>query len=197
MDEVTFGEELQIRAAKVETVDEDRGLIDVRIAPYEYEADLGDGLTEVFTRGAFAAAVANPSRCKVSDQQHGRNVIIGNAVALRDEEDAIYGTLRIADTAAGRDVLTLLRSGPDGSPPVLDEMSVEFRPMKRHMRVQRRSSDLLVRHDRAVLVGVSPVGAGAYGREARVLAVRAAEQASAQERELAYLASLTAGRRQS
>lgn len=187
-------DQIQVRAATVESVDEERGLVEVRIAPYEYEAQLDEGLAEIFSQGAFSASVGNPSRCKVSDQQHGRSVVIGNAVELRDESDALYGKLRIVDTVAGRDVLTLLRPGRDGSPAVLDEMSVEFRPQRKFMRVQRRAKDVLVRHDKAVLVGVSPVAAGAYGREARVLSVRDAERDRVQERELAYLQSLTAGR---
>lgn len=181
-------EQLQVRAAVVEDVDEETGVVEVKIVPYEVEAELEEGLAEVFTRGAFAGAVGNPSRCKMTDQQHGRQTVIGNAIELRDEVDGHYGRLRIADTVAGRDVLTLLRAG------ILDEMSVEFRTMRKHMRVTRRDGGMLVRHDRAVLVGVSPVSAGAYGRDARVLSVRDAEADRARERELAYLASLNSGR---
>lgn len=179
---------VQVRAAAIiEDVDE-QGVVEVKIVPYEVEAELEGGLSEVFSRGAFAAAVGNPSRCKMTDQQHGRSVVIGNAIELRDEPDGHYGRLRIADTVAGRDVLTLLRAK------VLDEMSVEFRPVRKSMHVVRRPGGaLLVRHDKAVLVGVSPVSAGAYGRDARVLSVRDAEADRTRERELAYLASLTAG----
>ena len=176
--------------ATVESVDADQGLIDVRIVPYEVEGTVADGLSEVFTRGAFAGAVGNPSRCKVSDQQHQRDVIVGRAVALRDEDDALYGTLRIADTSAGRDLLTLLR-GPD---PVLDQMSVEFRALAGKYEVTRRGpGDILVRHRRAELVGVSPVSIGAYGEAARVIAVRSAAQSRARESALALLDTLTAG----
>lgn len=176
-------EAVHTRAAQVAEVDTERGLVEVKLAPYEVEAELYDGMSEVFTAGCFAAAVGNPSRVKVTDQQHNRAVVIGNCVALRDQGDGIYGTLRIADTAAGRDVLTLLR-GPD---PVLDEVSVEFKPQKRHARFIRRGpNDVLLRHDRAILLGVSPVGAGAYGTDARVLSVRDANAEHARERELAY-----------
>jgi HK97 family phage prohead protease len=191
MTELLFdADQIQVRSATVEDVDEEKGIVEVRIAPYEHEVMLDEGLAEIFTRGAFSAACGNPSRVKCSDQQHGRSVVIGNAIALRDEADAIYGTLRIADTVAGRDVLTLLRAK------VLDEMSVEFRPQRKYMRVQRRAGDVLVRHDKATLIGCSPVSVGAYGREARVLSVRAAEVDHAQEKEIAYLRSLTAGRQQ-
>jgi HK97 family phage prohead protease len=178
---------VQVRAAQVVDVDDEHGIVEVKIVPYEVEAELDEGLVEVFTRGAFAAAVGNPGRCKVTDQQHDRSTVIGNAIELRDEADGHYGRLRIADTVAGRDVLTLL------SAKVLDEMSVEFAPMRKHMRVTRRDSGMLVRHDRALLLGCSPVAAGVYGRDARVLSVRAAEADRARERELAYLATLTAG----
>lgn len=170
------------RAAQVAEVDPDQGLLEVKLAPYEVEAELWPGLSEVFTRGCFAAAVGNPSRIKVTDQQHNRSVVVGNAIELRDQADGIYGTLRIADTAAGRDILALVR-GPN---PVLDELSVEFRAQKRHATFTRRAADVLVRHDRAVLLGVSPVGAGAYGSDARVLSVRDAEADKRREAELAY-----------
>lgn len=180
-------EGLQVRAAQVVDVDDEHGIVEVKIVPYEVEAQIDNGLYEVFSRAAFAGAIGNPGRCKVTDQQHNRSVVIGNAVELRDEPDGHYGKLRIADTVAGRDVLTLL------SAQVIDEMSVEFAVMRRHMRVTRRDDGMLVRHDRALLLGCSPVSAGAYGRDARVLSVRSAEADVARERELAYLASLTAG----
>lgn len=168
------------RAVEVAEVDADKGLVEVKLAPYEVEAELAAGLSEVFTAGCFAAACGNPSRVKVTDQQHNRAIVIGNAVNLRDESDGIYGTLRIADTAAGRDVMTLLRAK------VLEELSVEFQPQKRHAKFIQRGGDVLLRHDRAILLGVSPVGAGAYGHDARVLSVRDARAEVSRERELAY-----------
>lgn len=188
---MTFdADQVQTRLATVADIDDEHGIVEARIAAYEVEAELDTHLFEVFTPGAFAAAVGNPSRIKVTDQQHNRAVVIGHAVELRDDTDALYGRLRIADTAAGRDVLTLMRAGS------LTELSVEFRPQRRHMAVTKRGDDVLVRHDRAVLLGVSPVGAGAYGEASRVLAVRDAERDRARERALAELATLTAGRRQ-
>ena len=92
------------------------------------------------------------------------------------------------DTTAGRDVLTLMREE------VLTELSVEFRPLRGKYDVVRRGpDDVLIRHHKAELVGVSPVGSGAYGDQARVLMVRSAERESARAEALAQLASLTAG----
>jgi HK97 family phage prohead protease len=175
-------------AAVVEDVDVERGIVEAKIVPYEVEADLGDGLHEIFTRGAFSAAVGNPSRCKVTDQQHNRSINIGKAIELRDEPDALYGKLKIADTSAGRDNLVLMREE------VLTELSVEFRALARKYDVVRRGpADILVRHHKAELLGVSPVGAGAYGDQARVLMVRCAEQDRAREKALAFLATLNSG----
>lgn len=181
-------------AAAVESVDLDAGVIDAKLVPYDVEADLGGGLHEVFTRGAFAAAVGNPSRVKVTDQQHNRAVNIGKAIALRDEDDGLYGRLRIWDTTAGRDVLVLMREQVPGEGAVLEELSVEFSPLRGKFDLVRRGpGDMLVRHRKAALVGVSPVGAGAYGDQARVLLVRSAQRDTAREEALTFLASLTSG----
>lgn len=178
---------LQLRTATVESFDSEQGTLDVLLMSYETEAQIAEGLAEVFTRGAFKAACGNPSRVKVSDQQHNRAESIGKAVTLEDRADGLYGKLRISDTARGRDVLTLLRDG------VLTELSVEFRAQRQHMRYVRRADDLLVRHDRAVLVGVSPVNAGAYGEASRVLSVRDAATERARDEALAKLHALQAG----
>lgn len=181
-------DEIQTRAAIVADVDAGRGIITAKIAPYEVETLIDDGLSEIFTRGAFAAAVGNPSRIKVTNQGHQRQTVIGHAIELRDETDGIYGDLRIPDTTYGRDVLALADAGS------LTDMSVEFRAQRRYMRVQRRERDVLVRHDRAVLLGVSPVGAGAYS-DARIVSVREARQDADRERLIAELSALTSGPR--
>lgn len=181
---------VHVRRAQVEGVS-DEGLIECKIAPYEHEVELVEGsVFEVFSRGAFAAACGNPSRVKVSNQGHDRSIIIGHAVELRDAEDGLYGRLRIADTSHGRDVLALFRSGS------LSELSVEFRPKQRYWkRSAREGGGQLWRHNRAELLGVSPVGAGAYGDEARVLAVREKTLARVQAEAIARLQALTSGPR--
>ena len=193
--------ESQVRAATVVDVDTDRGVIDAKIVPYEQRAQIDHDLWEVFTRGAFASAVSSPHRVKVSNQQHDMKVTIGRATELREESDGLYGRLKIADTAAGRDVLTLLRADEEDGLAYLDELSIEFMPQKRYMKVEKLpEGGLLVRHDRAVLKGVSPVSHGAYGRGSRVLAVRAQsmfdEQAAEQERAAQSAAAEMAARRE-
>ena len=187
--------ESQVRAATVVDVDTERGIIDALMVTYEARAQIEQDVWEVFTPGAFASAVSSPHRVKVSNQGHDMRVTIGRAVELREDNGALYGRLHIADTAAGRDVLTLMREE------ILDELSIEFMPQKRFMKVEKLpEGGLLVRHDRAVLKGVSPVSHGAYGRGSRVLAVRAQsmfdEQAAEQERAAQAAAAEMAARRE-
>lgn len=183
--------EVLTRTADVQEIDVDKRLVDVRLMRYETEAQIDEMLFETFGRAAFKAAVGNPSRCKVSDQGHNRKVIVGQAKDLRDENDGLYGTLRIADTTAGRDVLELMRE-VEGQR-ILEDLSVEFRAMPRYFKVKRSERGLHVRHDRAVLLGVSPVGAGAYGEGSKVLATREEIADRQRERLVAELAALNAG----
>lgn len=191
---------IQVRRAEVTSVEmEERedltlGVVEARLVPYERVAQLGETLWEVFTRGAFAGAVGNVGRVKkvrgaqgaVMAQGHGPGVI-GHITELRDEDDALYGQLVIPDTRDGVDTLKLLRAGS------LTELSLEFRPQKRFMRFTQRAGGTQIRHDKATLVGVSPVALGAYGQDARVLSVREAQADHQRELALARLSGLTAG----
>jgi HK97 family phage prohead protease len=182
-----------VRAASVEDVDEDKGTVDVIVMTYNQRAQIDHELFEEFAPGAFKAVCANPSRVKVSDQQHDRKVVVGQAIELRDEPTQLRGKLRIADTNAGRDLLKLMTPGKNGEPPILEELSVEFRAQPRHFKVTRSEKGLLVRHDKAVLVGISPVSAGAYANGSRVLAVRADMENRQRERAIAELHAMTSG----
>lgn len=182
------------RAAKVVDLDAPEGIVTARMVPYEQPAQIYDDLVETFARGSLAGATKVPKRVKVTDQQHNGMVVIGHAVAIRDEADGLYADLKIADTAAGRDTLTLIRDG------FLDEMSIEFRPLAKHMKVTRDEAGIThVRHERALLLGVSPVSHGAYGRGAKVLSVRAqqilaSDDAEREAEEAAAAAELVARR---
>jgi len=179
---------LQVRSAPVLELKEDAdyGYLEVKIVPYELETQLAERYFEVFSRGAFAGAVGNPRRCVMSNAQHDRANPIGRAIELRDEADGHYGVIRIPKTERGSDVLKLIKGE------VLEEISVEFMPQKRYRREEWRDGDLHVRHDRAVLEGCSPVTFGAYGENARVIAVRERFD-RIRERELSFLQSLRAG----
>jgi hypothetical protein len=66
-----------VRAATVEDVDAEKRIIDCVLMTYEREAQIDADLYEIFAPGAFKAAVGNPSRVKVSDQQHERRTVVG------------------------------------------------------------------------------------------------------------------------
>lgn len=179
--------EVQTRAATVVDIDTEHGIIDALMVTYEQRAQIDHDLFEEFSPGAFASAISSPHRVKVSNQGHDMKSTIGRALELREESGSLYGRLKISDTTAGRDVLTLLRDE------ILDELSIEFVPQKRYMKVEKLAEGgLLIRHDRAVLKGISPVAHGAYGRGSRVLAVRAQtifEERSAEREQAAQAAA--------
>lgn len=174
------------RAAEVVDLDALKGIVHARMVPYEREIQLYDDLYETFARDSLIGATKVPKRVKVTDQQHNSMVVIGHAVAIRNEPDGLYADLQIADTTAGRDTLVLIRDG------FLDEMSIEFRALAKHMKVTRDANGAThIRHERALLLGVSPVSHGAYGQGAKVLNVRAQQilDHEESEREAAAIAA--------
>ena len=132
--------EEQVRSATVVDVDTDRGTIDALIMTYEQRAQIDHDLYEVFTRGALASAISAPHRVKMSNQQHDMKVTIGRAIEIREKGDEVYGRLRIADTVAGRDVLTLLRADEEDGHAILDELH-RLSPLSRSPVVQVRQFD--------------------------------------------------------
>lgn len=171
--EKLLAREPQPRTAPVLDFDARTGTVEAVLVPYEVEVPLGPKVSEIVTRGAFSRA--DVRRVKVFDQQHS-GPVIGRALDLEDRDDGVFARLQISDTALGRDVLTLLRDG------ALTEMSIEFIPQPRYMKVDKAGDgSTKIRHDRATLLGVSPVSHGAYGQHAKVLAVRSELDALARE----------------
>jgi HK97 family phage prohead protease len=187
---ITFDDDkkIHVRRAPVAGIDVETGTVEALLMTYETEVMLEPGLSEVFTRGALDGAIANPRRVVVSNQLHDRGTTIGRLNELHRSGDKLLGTLKISDTTAGRDVLTLLRDE------VLTHLSVEFRMKKgQSLLTHRGPGDTLVRHNQAVLVGISPVPEGAYGDASKVLSVRAAEIDRTRDKVLAELRALRAG----
>jgi HK97 family phage prohead protease len=148
--------------------DDLEGVVDGMAVPYETRTELSPRVWETFSRGAFSRAVKDPARVKVRGVGHSREVI-GHVLALEDRAAGLWVRMRIVDTTAGLDALKLLRAGS------IDEFSVEFETNPRWHTVTETRDGILVRHNRAHLVGISPVPHGAYGRDARVLSVRDAD----------------------
>ncbi len=98
--------------------------VEIRIMPWGQEADTADG-REMFERGAFAGV--DPARVTIESQRHG-GTLVGRGIALEEREDAGYLTGRISETAAGDELLTLIRDG------VVSQASVAFKPVKSQRR---------------------------------------------------------------
>lgn len=157
------------------SLDPDDWTVTGTLAPYGREVELVPGIFEVFTRGVFASATKAAGRIKFrgagTGDGHENAPIVGHALALEERAEGISGVFRLVDTTAGRDTMTLLRSG------VLDELSIEFKSRADGRVVEARSDGTHIRHTRARLMAVAPVPAGAYGRDALVTQVRDAQSA--------------------
>lgn len=169
---------LLIRAFALERAEptgDGRTLI-MRAVPYEYEIESAQGLRpgerEVFTRGAFDAQVRTasaPGRVKLT-LAHPRpgdvltNSLVGVLTRMEDRTDGLYVEGRMATSSVANDALALVNDG------VLDQVSVGFVPLA----TKREQGDgfTVLRRVRAHMDHLALLPAGAYGDQAKVLAVR-------------------------
>lgn len=177
---------LQVRRATIEDI-ADR-TIQLRAVPYDVEAEIDRNLFESFDVGAFKAAERDPARVKLwFNHSNDGGRIVGQAVKIEDRADGPMLWCRVSSTVAGDELHTLALDK------VLDEASIEFRPIVRDMIVRRDGDKLHVRHRRGHLRGVALVPEGAYGRDALVMSVRDLrdqERERARAEALARLAAL-------
>lgn len=160
----------------VGSVDGDGRTLDIRLVAWGEVAQTPQG-PETFVRGAFANV--DPSRVMLESgargspigngREHTGAIIVGAATAIEEREDGAYGTFRVARTAAGDELLELVRP-PDGAAPILRDASVVFRPRPGGSR--KRADGVIERTD-ADLFRVGVVERGAY-RSAQVVAARSA-----------------------
>jgi HK97 family phage prohead protease len=149
-----------------ELVSGDGRTIDVRIVPYGERATVDDGFgpySEEFAPGAFDKQLAAGHRLKVwLNFQHRGGIadVVGKGIALREEPDALYGSFRAYEDAAGDKALLMVNEGD------LDSVSLEFASKK-----AIRTSAGVVRRVKAHLSAVALCREGAYSG-AKVLAVR-------------------------
>jgi HK97 family phage prohead protease len=182
---------IQTRSATVQALETDQRQVELMAVPYGVETRLAPDVVELFSPRAFANASKDPARVKLwSGHSTQGGDPCGTAELVEDRAQGVYVRMRVSDTAAGNDLLTLARDG------VLDEASIEFQPIPPEQRdgmvVTRRGNETLVRHRRARLLGVALVTHGAYGRGATVLSVRDAASIKAREEWLARLRCRTA-----
>jgi phage head maturation protease len=158
--------DLVTRAAPDGVAAGDGRRIDIRLVGWgDIATNTPEGIREQLMPGVFAGTA--PSRVTLESIRHG-GAIVGVGEAIVERDDGAYGTFRVAETAAGDELLALVRPGPKGEPPVLRDASVVFAPGRHQTRngvVQRLTADL-----RRVAI----VERGAYA-SGQVLAVRSDE----------------------
>lgn len=154
----------QHRKADIEHVDPVNGTILMRGVPYDHEIQLYPEFFESFAPGTFSAAQKAPHRSKLWNEHGGP--IIGCGVDVEDRPDGLWIRARFANTQAGQEARELARDG------ILDQVSIEFRPLEEWLTVKRTDQGMHVRHKRAHLLGVALVAHGAYDDEAFIAAVR-------------------------
>lgn len=132
----------------------------VRMVRWDTPARTPEGYLEAFTRGAFGTV--DPARVTIESSRHGGS-LVGRGLALEDRDDGGYLTARIARTAAGDELLTLVDEG------VLTAASVVAAPLPGRTR---QVGDVVYR-DGVDLWRVAIVERGVHAG-AGVVAVRAA-----------------------
>ena len=126
--------------------------VPTRVGPY----------VETMARGVFTDAAGEPDAVKVMAAHAHEDLPIGRALALSEHDDGLHAELLVSDTAAGRDVLALVRDG------VATGLSVGFVPQDDHWTSDRAAVTRL----RAQLLEISVVAWPAYP-DAQIAAVRA------------------------
>lgn len=129
--------------------------------PYNVEQRINGNLTEVFRKGAFADVVRAPFRVKLLRGHDAKAMPLGRATLLRETDDGLYAEMRVSNTAAGDEVLELIKDG------ALDNLSIGFMPLK-----NRKREDGVIERIKAHLAEISLVTFGAYGDLAAISGVR-------------------------
>jgi hypothetical protein len=147
--------------------------VDTRVIPYGETITHNDGLggvakgvtyEETWAHGSFTHQLNAANRVVANyEHQQGIGGIVGHGLALREEQDGLYGSFKIHATAAGDTALELIRDG------VLASVSLEAIPRK-----ATKTANGITR-TKADLVGVAFTRFGAYSG-AQVLAVREAPE---------------------
>lgn len=155
----------------------------MRAVPYEYEIRSAQGLKpgerEVFSRGAFDTQIRTtsaPGRIKLTlahprPDQRLTDSLVGVLTSMEDRADGLYVEGRMATSSVANDTLALVNDG------VLDQVSVGFVPL--NTRREQGDGYSILRRVRAHMDHLALLPAGAYGDQAKVLAVR--EEADGEE----------------
>lgn len=165
--------DVRIRSAETVGVDFPKRVIELVVTPWEREAVVpfnGRMVTEIFSKGAYDGIQNRPNRVK-ANRDHNRERTVGKAVAFHpSHQDGLVAEVQISNTLLGDETLQLASDG------VLDA-SAGYLPMEGGEKWESRDR---VRITKAWLGHIALTPEPAY-EDARVLAVRAAEQVAAGE----------------
>jgi HK97 family phage prohead protease len=107
------------------------------VVPYDSPTEIremGGSYTEVFRHGAFAKSIVERgSKVKLLAEHQRGSLPIGKATHLVETKAGLQGEFYVSRTAAGDDVLELVRDG------ALDSFSVGFEPIKDTWTTDRSS----------------------------------------------------------
>jgi HK97 family phage prohead protease len=155
---------------------EDGRTLSIRAVPWDTEIPLGADQWESFDPHAFDAQLRAANRVKLT-LGHPRpgdrltDSLIGSLQAMSAGPDGLDVEARVASSSAANEALALVNDG------VLDQVSIGFFDLRTD-RQKRAAGGTLHRRVAARLDHLALVGEGAYGEAAKVLAVRAAEDAN-------------------
>jgi len=145
------------RSSAIDAVD-GRTIYGVAV-PYEQVTEITErdergrtvSFREKFVLGSFARSIRERGhKVRLLIGHEARKLPVGHATELREEPDGLHAEFRVADTADGNDLLTLVRDG------VVDSFSIGFTPIR-----ERWDGDVRI-HTEAGLREVSAVNWPAY-----------------------------------
>lgn len=156
--------DLLYRAAAGLHSDPDGRTVHGLAVPYARAAEVDDGFgpyREMFAPGAFSRSIRERAhKVKLYAEHVTRNLPIGRAVELREDDDGLHAAFAVARTRAGDEALELVRSM------TVDGFSVGFRGIR-----HERDHDGTIIRTEAALHEVSLTGAPAYA-DAAIAGVR-------------------------
>lgn len=137
------------------------------VVPYNKPTRINEELVEQFDKGAFRHQLNAANRVKLG-REHIMlgGALIGAGRSMEERDGGLWMALRVASTPIGDETLALVNDG------ALDELSIMFRE-----RQNRRLGGGVLARVKADLIEVAVVLEGAYGRAAKIAAVRSADGA--------------------
>jgi HK97 family phage prohead protease len=138
---------LERSSVAVDHISTTQRIVEVLAVPYEVATKVywrDEWWTEVFEPGAFAEFIASGERVRVN-REHTKGDTVGKVVGLRETEEGLVATIKIAQSQRGDDTLALAKEDM-----ISASIGFSFLPggrvvdrVNRHIRVRRAKLDHL------------------------------------------------------